>query len=89
MCTRSVLEYALQVFHASLPGYLSDQVESIQKRSLRMVYPELSYREALADANFMSLLERREHLCMTLFNQVMESDGQHKLAGLLPARNDA
>ena len=24
----------------------------------------------------------------TLFKQIIESDGQHKLAGLLPARND-
>ena len=39
-------------------------------------------------ANLMSLYERREHLCITLFNQVIKSDGQHKLAGLLPARND-
>ena len=31
---------------------------------------------------------RREELCSTPFKQTVESDGQHKLAGLLPARND-
>ena len=73
-----VLVYASQSFHASLPGYLSDQIERIQKRALRIVYPELPYSEGLADANLMSLCERREHLCIT------ECDGQHKLARLLP-----
>ena len=62
-------------------------IERVQKRAVRIVYPDLSYREALADANLMSLFERREHLCITLFNQIIESDGQHKLAGLLPQRN--
>ena len=75
----TVRVYALsQPFHAGLPGYLSDQIERIQKRALRIVYPELPYSEGLADANLMSRCERREHLCIT------ESDGQHKLARLLP-----
>ena len=87
-CIRSVLEYASQAFHVSLPGYLSDQIERIQKRALRIVYPELSCREALADANLMPLFEKREHLCITLFNHIIESDGQHKLARLFPVRND-
>ena len=52
------------------------------------MHPDLSYSEALADANLMSLCERREHLCITLFSKIIESDGQHKLARLLPARND-
>jgi len=46
---------ALQAFHARLPGYLSNHIERIQKQALRITYPELSYREALEDANLMSL----------------------------------
>jgi hypothetical protein len=30
-CIRSVVEYACQVFHSSLPNYLSMEIESIQK----------------------------------------------------------
>ena len=30
-----------------------------------------------------------EELCVSLLNQVKESNGKHKLADLLPARNDA
>ena len=78
-CIHSVLEYASKAFHSSLPRYLSDQSERVQKQALRILYPELSSREALADVNLISLYERREHF--------IESDGQHKLTGLLPARN--
>ena len=72
-CIRSVLEYASQAFHSSLPGYLSDQIERIQKRTLSIVYPELSYSEALADTNLMSRCERREHLCITLLYYIKDS----------------
>ena len=33
-CIRSVVEYACQVFHSSLPNYLSSEIESVQKRAL-------------------------------------------------------
>ena len=85
---RSVLEYACQAFHSSLPAYLSDQIERVQKRVLRILFPEVSYSKALEDAGLKTLFHRREELCSTLFKQIVESDGQHKLAGLLPVRND-
>ena len=34
---RPVLEYACPTWHSSIPEYLSEQVESIQKRALRIV----------------------------------------------------
>ena len=40
---RSVLEYTCQVFHFSLPSYLSEELESIQKRALRIIFPYASY----------------------------------------------
>jgi len=87
-CIRSVLEYASQAFHSSLPAYLSDQIERVQKRVLRILSPEVSYSNALEEAGLTTLFNRREELCSTLFKQIVESDGQHKLADLLPARND-
>ena len=87
-CIRSVLEYTCQAFQSSLPAYLSDQIERVQKRVLRILFPEVSYSMALEDAGLKSLFHRREELCSTLFKQIVESNGQHKLAGLLPARND-
>ena len=73
-------------FH--LASLLSDQIERVQKRVLRILFPKVSYSKALEDAGLKTLFHRREELCTTLFKQIVESDGQHKLAGLLPARND-
>ena len=41
-CIRSVLQYACQAFHTSLPQYLSDDIEHIQKKALRIIYQVLS-----------------------------------------------
>ena len=87
-CIRSVLEYASQAFHSSLPAYLSDQIERVQKRVLRILSPEVSYSNALEEAGLTTLFNRREELCSILFKQIVESDGQINLADLLPARND-
>ena len=44
-CIRPVAEYACPVFHTALPQYLSDQLERLQKRALRMISTnDLSYR---------------------------------------------
>ena len=37
---RSVIEYACQVFHSSLPGYLSDSFERIQWRAMGIIFPD-------------------------------------------------
>ena len=44
-CIRSILEYACQTFHSSLPQYLSDDIERIQKRTLRIIFPDQHYNE--------------------------------------------
>ena len=43
---RPVIEYASAVL-ANLPKYLSDALEGIQKRALRIILPNLHYDEAL------------------------------------------
>ena len=35
---RSVLDSARQIFHRSLPSYLSDEIERIQQRAMRTVF---------------------------------------------------
>ena len=42
---RSVLEYAAQVWQ-DIPAYLSDAIESIQRRGLRIIFPNSSYQQA-------------------------------------------
>ena len=60
---RSILEYAIQVWQ-DIPEYLSDRIECIQNRALRIIYPECTaYNQALSEANVSSLANRRVSLC--------------------------
>ena len=79
---RSVLEYACQVFHFSLPYYLSEELECIQKRTLRIIFPYASYNSALKEAGIPSLYDRQASLSFDLFNDIV-LDTNHKLTGLL------
>ena len=40
-CIRPILEYSCEVWHHSLPQYLGDQIERIQRRALRIIFPDL------------------------------------------------
>ena len=87
-CIRPVLEYACPVFHHSLPQYLSNEMERLQKRALRIIQPDLSYAEALVALDITSLYERRKALSNALFDQIVR-DQSHKLHDLLPPRNES
>ena len=56
---RSVLEYACMLFHRSLPRYLSEDLELIQKRAMRIILPDYKYRDALKIAKIDTLYVRR------------------------------
>lgn len=47
---RTTLEYSCQLFHRSLPKYLSEEIERIQRRAMRIIFPDLKYSEALVKA---------------------------------------
>ena len=55
---RSVIEYPSALF-ANLPKYLSDALEEIQNRVLRIILPNLHYDEALILSGLSSLDDRR------------------------------
>ena len=60
---RPVLDFAAPSYHSLLTAAQTEQIERLQKKSLRVVYgPEISYREAIAIANICTLKERREQL---------------------------
>ena len=59
---RSALEYASVVF-SSLPNYLADSIESIQKRALAIIFPNSTYGEALVESGLSTLHERRAVAC--------------------------
>ena len=83
ICIRPILEYASTVFHYSLPKYLSDELERVQKRALRIVYPSKHYNEALSESGLATLYARRHAVCVKLFNQILD-DPNHKLNELVP-----
>ena len=85
-CISPTLEYACSVFHRALPEYLNDDLERVQWRALRIIFPDLSYSQALETCGVQSLRERREMLTTKLFNNIVK-DPHHKLHKLLPERS--
>ena len=56
---RSILEYCSEVWNYAIPQYLSDELEKVQKRAMRIIFPGHSYDEALQLANCTRLSDRR------------------------------
>ena len=81
---RPVLEYACQVWRYSIQQYLSEYIEKIQKRALRIIFPLQKYGETLITTNIMSLRDRREKLCEQFFEMNITNE---KLKDLLPPNN--
>ena len=82
-CIRPITEYASPVFQDCLPAYLSKDIESIQRRAMRISFPSLSYKEALDEADLISLSICRQSLTDKLFTKVT-TDRENKLHHLLP-----
>ena len=62
---RFVLEYSCQLFHSCLLCYLSDlsdKIERIQRRAMRIIFPDLKYSSALREAGIPILYDRKEKL---------------------------
>ena len=66
-CIHFILEYGSPVFHSALPNYLSKDLERLQKHSMKIIYPELSYANALELSRFLTLDHRREAIVAKLF----------------------
>ena len=67
---RSVLEYACVTWSTSLPIYTKDKIERVQKRALRILFPALSYRDAILAANSTRLNVRRDELCKKVWDGI-------------------
>ena len=55
---RLILEYAVQVWQDT-PAYLSECIESKQRRCLRIIFPISDYQQALDQANLTLLVDCR------------------------------
>ena len=87
-CIRSVLDYAVPVFHYSLPKYLSQDLERVQKRVFGIIYPHLKYEEALNLSGIEHLSTHHQNSCKKLFNAIIK-DSNHSLHYLLPPRHNS
>ena len=54
-CIRPITEYACPVFHNKVTNYLSDDLEAIQRRALKIIFPRTTYDEALSRTGFHPL----------------------------------
>ena len=72
---RPLLEYACPVWHSALTQSQTNQIERVQKRSLRIIlsYNYLSYSQALEITGLQSLHERRQYLCLEFARKVFKS----------------
>ncbi len=78
---RSVLEYACAVWHCGITKGQTQELEKVQRRCLKMIYPELSYADTLFVAGLSRLGLRRETIVRNLFTQV--KNPSHVLHSLL------
>jgi hypothetical protein len=76
-----------EVLHYSLPKYLSDDIEKLQKRACRIVLPDHPYNEAELDQlGLTTLAARRQNLTNKLFKNIV-NDPENKLYELVPPVN--
>lgn len=85
-CIRLITEHVCPVFHDSIPAYLSYDLEGVQKRAMKIIFPFRSYDEVLREAGLVKLSNRRQTLVDSLFTEIVENN-RNKLHCLLQARN--
>ena len=61
-------------------------LERVQRRALKIIYPELNLKEAIEQAKMTTLRNRREKLSQKLFTSIRENR-EHKLYHPLPEEN--
>ena len=83
---RFVLEYACPVWHLGLTVKLSNDIERVQKKCLKMIYHTLTYEEALTKAELVRLDSRREQITKLTFEQM--KDENHIFHYMLPYKLD-
>ena len=81
---RPVVEYACSVWSTNLPVFLSDNIEMIQKRAVRAIFPSMSYDDILTQINLSTLKDRRDYLCKKYFINMQARS--HKVNCLLPEK---
>ena len=82
---RSSLEYASPVWNAGLTKKHSEDIERIQKRALKTIFPDSDYELALQISGLDQLCDRREKLDRAKFDQIKTPN--HRLNYILPEKS--
>ena len=86
-CIRSILEYGSPVFHRALSSYLSEDLERLPKRAMKIIYPELSYVKALQLSGLWTLYDRRDWATAAKLFDGIYANQSHSLHKLLPSKH--
>ena len=70
------------MWHTNLPKYLSDNIEMIQKKALKSIFPNKGYDDILNGIGMCTLRERRNVICAQYFKNMQGNS--HKVHHLLP-----
>ena len=71
----------LSIWHPSLTKKLSKNIEWVQKR-LKLLYPSISYSDALCMSSLDRLDDRRDMITQKVFREI--KDPKHPLHNILP-----
>ena len=66
------LEYACPAWATSITKEQGNDIERIQKRALKIMFPDQDYRQALEKANLKALSQRRLELCKKNLHRTTE-----------------
>ena len=70
-----VLDFVCPVWHSSLTDGQTESLESLQRRAMRIIHPQIDCRSAMILDDIDSLQDRREHLTQIFFtHNVLDSD---------------
>ena len=77
---RPIVEYCSPVFHAGITAAHARQIESVQKRALKIIAGyDHRYQDLLKKFKIDSLADRREKSCLRLGKQMMRNSNHRKL----------
>ena len=75
---RSLLEYCAPLWHGGLTAESISDIERIQKRFLKIVFPDFTYEAALLSSNLEVLSARRQFLCKKFFINIQHDENFKK-----------
>ena len=81
-CIRPVIDYAAPVFHYALPKYLSNELEHIHRRALRIICPYTEYHHALSRLGLATIAEHHDNI-RKCTSESIDSDSRYRLRKLL------